>query len=177
MRSLCFIAVIAFLALAGCGQSGPSGELARQGQEFLLPAEPAGAVGILDYREAAGDLKTGEAASAGSDVVLWGKVGGAAQTWSPLSAEFFISDPTCELEAGGHVCHDDNCPFCKNKQHKNQDGLAVVVLTDPAGNVPAVDARKLLPLEKGQMIVVRGQAEIDSTGQLLVRASGVYLRR
>ena len=171
MRSLSFVALIAALALAGCTGSSPSGELARQGQQFLLTTEPEGAVGILDYREAA------EAKAPEGDIVLWGKVGGAAQTWSPLSAEFFISDPTHELEGGGHVCHDDNCPFCKNKQHKNQDALAVVVLTDRDGKVPAVDARRLLPLAQGQMIVVRGQAEIEPTGQLVVRASGVYLRR
>jgi hypothetical protein len=147
--------------------------LARQGQQFLLAAEPEGAVGILDYREAA----IGEKLPAKTDVVLWGKVGGAAQTWSPLSAEFFISDPTHDLDAGGHVCQDDNCPFCKNKQHQNQDALAVVVLTDRDGKVPAVDVRRLLPLENGQMVVVRGQADIDPAGQLVVRASGVYLRR
>ena len=45
------------------------------------------------------------------------------------------------------------------------------------GRVPAAPARKLLPLEEGQIVVVRGQAEVNSLGVLVVRATGLSIRR
>jgi hypothetical protein len=52
-----------------------------------------------------------------------------------------------------------------------------VSLIDDRGQVPPVDARTLLPLEEGQMVVVRGRAEVNSLGLLVVRATGLYLRK
>jgi hypothetical protein len=110
------------------------------------------------------------------DVVLWGRIGGKKQTWSPQSAEFVLADPTFALAAGDHECTDDNCPFCKNKSNA-ADAEAIVSLVDESGKVPAVAVRQLLPLEEGQLVVVRGQAEVNSLGVLVVRANGVYLRK
>ena len=162
------IFVAGSLLLAGCGGSSIAGQpkLAAAGQKFLLAEEPADAIGILEYREAE---------TPPADVVLWGKIGGGKQVWSPTSAEFLLIDPTYELEAGGHVCTSDNCPFCKGKDEKDK-AQAIVSLVDGEGRVPQVEARKLLPLAEGQMVVVRGQAEVNSLGQLVVRAQGVYLR-
>ena len=52
-----------------------------------------------------------------------------------------------------------------------------VLFTGGDGKVPQVDARKLLPLEEGQMVVVSGRAEVNAIGQLVVHARGLYLRR
>lgn len=162
-------------SLAGCGARSDAGQadLLAAGTRFLLPEEPQGAVGILEHRES---VPAGEEPPQLREVVLWGKIGGKKQTWSGDSAEFVISDPTFALAAGDHVCQDDNCPFCKDK-HDRASAEAIVSLVDDQGQVPAVDARKLLGLEEGQMVVVCGQAEVNSLGLLTVRASGLYVRR
>jgi hypothetical protein len=154
--------------LAGCSLGGgPTTDLAESGKRFLLAEEPGEVIGILDYRDAPPEK---------AEVALLGRIGGTKQTWSASSAEFVMSDPTHEPDTTGHVCTNDNCPFCKGKQPPSQ-AHAIVMLTDDAGRVPAVDARRLLPLAEGQLVVVRGQAEVNPIGQLVVKARGVYLRR
>jgi hypothetical protein len=157
------------LTVAGCGENvSSSPDLAAAGAHFLLVEEPAEVTGILDYREAKTEL---------AEVALLGKIGGGNPTWSPDSAMFLVSDPSHEVASDDqHQCKDGNCPFCKGKSGAEQ-AQAVVMLTDENGEVPAVDARKLLPLEEGQMVVVRGRPEINAVGQLVVHARGVYVRR
>ena len=73
--------------------------------------------------------------------------------------------------------HDaEACPFCRAEKKKQLASTALVQVVDAEGQVPAVDARKLLGLEEGQTIVVRGEAQIDGLGNLAVRAAGVYVR-
>lgn len=179
MRSFLIFAWLVGCALhAGCGASSTAGnpELAAVGQQFLLAEEPAGAIGILEFREETA-AATEEVSSEPQDIVLLGKIGGGGQaTWSPTSAEFMLIDPTFELEAGDHVCTDGNCPFCKGKDEKDK-AQAIVSLVGADGRVPAAPVRKLLPLEEGQIVVVRGQAEVNSLGVLVVRASGLAVRR
>lgn len=162
--------VLAVIILAvGCAKQdvAPSGELAEVGKQFLLTEEPAGAVGILDFREAASETK---------DVTLFGRIGGGTPVWSPESAMFLISDPTQALEdESGHVCKGDNCPFCKGKTDAKQ-AQAIAMLTTVDGKVPPVDARKLLPLAEGQIVVVQGRPETNAVGQLVVHVRGIYLR-
>lgn len=179
MRSFLIAAWLVGCGLhAGCGANSAAGqpELAAQGQQFLLADEPVGAIGILEFREETPTEADGDS-PAPRDIVLLGKIGGGGNaTWSPNSAEFMLIDPTFELEAGDHVCTDGNCPFCKGKDEKDK-AQAIVSLVGTDGRVPAAPARKLLPLEEGQIVVVRGQAEVNSLGVLVVRASGLSIRR
>jgi hypothetical protein len=171
MGAKALLAWSAFVTLlAGCSTQvdAPRPELLALGQQFLLTEEPGGATGILDYRES----KTEP-----SDVTLLGRIGGGKPTWSVDSAMFLLSDPTQAIaDESHHECHDDNCPFCKGKTRPD-DSRAIVLLTGADGRVPAVDARKMLPLAEGQMVVVSGRAEINSLGQLVVHARGLYVRR
>ena len=165
-----WISIVGCALFLGCGGATnvPQAEHARLGQQFLLATEPENAIGILDYREAQ---------AAAAEVTLVGRIGGGNPTWSPESAMFLISDPSLALpESGAHECHGDNCPFCKGKSGAEQ-AQAVAMLTDDQGQVPRVDARKLLPLSEGQMVVVRGRPEINAVGQLVVHVSGLYVRR
>ncbi len=164
MRRWAIVAVIT-AAFSGACARGP--EHAELGRQFLLPDEPAGAIGIIDYHES--EPKA-------TDVTLVGQIGLKNLKWSTQSAMFLLIDPTAEMAAGGHVCHDDNCPFCKGKKEALQS-KAIVMLVDSTGQVPPMDARKLLPLEEGQTAVVSGRAETDEAGQLVVHAKGIYLRR
>jgi hypothetical protein len=161
-------ALLLAAVLPGCSTSDAGdSKLAAEGARFLLAEEPAGAMGILDFREEQ---------PPGDDIALFGRIGGASPVWSNESAEFVISDPTHQAAADDHACHSDNCPFCKNKQEPNHS-LAIVMLTGDDGRVPAASARRLLPLEEGQLVVVRGAAEVNAIGQLVVRARGVYIRQ
>lgn len=160
--------------LAGCSAKTNSPQVtvehAELGQQFLLAEEPNGVLGILDYREAAAGDAEGK-----TEVALLGRIGGGNPTWSSQSASFLVSDPSHEV-AAEHVCTSDNCPFCKGKKGEDKS-QAIVMLTGAGDRVPAYDARKLLPLEEGQMVVVRGRAEINALGQLIVHARGLYVRR
>jgi hypothetical protein len=146
----------------------PRPELVQMGRQFLLAEEPEGATGIIDYRESKAEP---------AEVTLLGRIGGGKPVWATDSAMFLLSDPTQTIAAESHhECHDDNCPFCKGKE-KPDDSKAIVMLTDAEGRVPAMDARKMLPLAEGQIVVVSGWAEINSLGQLVVHARGLYVRR
>jgi hypothetical protein len=158
------LAIVGAGLLAGCAR-GP--EHADLGRRFLLSEEPVGAMGIIDYHESE---------SKASDVTLVGQVGFKNLKWSTQSAMFLLIDPTEAMEMGGHVCNDENCPFCKGKKGALQS-RAIVMLVDDKGQVPPMDARKLLPLAEGQTAVISGQAETDEAGQLVVHARGIYLRR
>jgi|GEM_PF-2266891 len=154
--------------LAGCSSRSEAGQAPLpEGKQFLLTEEPDNLLGILEFRE------SGETTS--DDLVLLGRIGGGKQIWSPTSAEFMLTDPSYQPPEGKHVCVDDNCPFCKDK-HDTTSSTAIVMLTDAQGNVPKVDARRLLPLKEGQLVVVRGPAEINAIGQLIIKARGVHVR-
>src|SRR3954468_13943053 len=102
MKSLQLSAAgICLMLLAGCTQHS---EISAAGKRFVLADEPAGAQGILDYRESKAEA---------GDVSLVGRVGLDKLKWSNQSAMFVITDPSEALDPGHHECHDENCPFCK----------------------------------------------------------------
>jgi hypothetical protein len=159
------------LCLAGCSAESAAKEqqLAALGAQFRLAEEPTGAISVLEFRES-GQTEC-------DDLVLLGRIGGGKACVSATSAEFLMRDPAHDIAAGDdHECHSENCPFCKNKQSADHS-LAIVMLTQQNDQVPAVGAGRLLQLAEGQMVVVRGRAEINAIGQLVVRANGVYVRQ
>jgi hypothetical protein len=170
--------VLLGLLLAGCGSTSVDDARSAGGSAaaFLLTEEPSGARGVLEIR---GDLEAGDPAAA-VDIVLVARIGGAEGfTWDPARAAFTVQD----LSAAEHAKvdeapqHDaDACPFCRAEKKKRLASTALVEVVDAQGNVPAVDARKLLGLAEGQTVVVRGKAQIDSLGNLAVRAAGVFVR-
>lgn len=154
----------------GCGRApgGPDPRFATERALYLLSAEPSGALPVLDARE---EL------SCDGAVTLVGQVGGATEPLSPHKASFVIADPT--LADDGHDGHEcgDNCPFCKRKQENQAHGLALVEIVDPDGKVVPIGAAALFGLEVDQTVVVQGRAEVDSLGNLVVKAPGLYIRR
>jgi hypothetical protein len=165
MNAFKFIAATFTVAIyVGCVEQS---QISSQGQRFVLADEPAGAQGILDYRESK---------PVAGEVSLIGRVGLATLKWSNQSAMFVITDPSEALDPGQHVCNDENCPFCKAKA-AGHPSRAIVMLIGDDGQVPAVPAKKLLPLEEGQTVVVSGHAEINEQGDLVVHAKRLYVRR
>src|SRR4051812_40809803 len=84
--------LLALLA-AGCGvandvpppPSTPAPAASADGGQYRLPAEPAGARGVLQVRKEAKD---------GEDVVVVGRVGGSAKPFVAGRASFTIVDPS-----------------------------------------------------------------------------------
>jgi hypothetical protein len=113
-------------------------------------------------------------------LVLVGRVGaGAETTWDPGKAAFVVTDSAAAAEAhhqaAGHS--HDNCPFCQAKAKKQPAPIALVKLVDSDGQVVPIDARKLLAIKERQLVVVRGVGQIDSVGNLVVAADGIFTRR
>jgi len=162
------VMVLLFAVSAGCGSSDAhlSPQIKKTRERLVLSSEPKDILGILEVREAG--VPEGEFA-------LLGRIGGVAQPWSPGEAAFIMSDPVVEV-ANDHVCSGD-CAFCKKKKEKQPDPWAIVQFADETGNVLPIDARKLLDVEESQTVVVHGHASVDSIGNLVMSARGIYIRR
>ena len=170
---------LALAALTSCQRAdvGGNAQADAAGAIYLLNEEPPGARGVLDIRA---DLEASETPEAPVDVTLVAHVGGVeGLTWDPARAAFLVLDLASVENAEPQEEHQhdaDNCPFCRAKKKKLLASTALVQIVDPEGNVPAMDARKLLGLKEGQTVVVRGAAKIDALGNLAVRAAGIYVR-
>jgi hypothetical protein len=170
MRTRC-LTILGLLCTAcvtiGCdAQRGGGGAAMKdEAAKFLLSDEPDHALCISEAREAATD---------GREIVLFGRIGGVADPWTPGQAAFVIVDPTADM-GHDHQC-DDGCAFCRNKTDPTST-VALVRFLDAGGDVLPVDSRKLFKLSAGQMVVVRGQAVIDPLGHLMISATGMYVRR
>lgn len=163
------IALVVAIGCEGTSNSATSVDLAEQQEKYLMADEPDGAQSILAVRE---QLQEGE------NYVLFGRVGGVPDPWSPGKAAFVMADPVAqmELESDGHTCND-GCAFCKKKEGHPSRHLATVRVIDEAGKVVSIDARQLLDLDADDMVVVRGRVETDKLGNLIVHADGVHIRR
>jgi hypothetical protein len=171
------IALVALSSLGGCQRSEDPAVLAHR-RQYLLTSEPPGAVSVAAARAAA--------AQQSQPMVLAGRVGATAgATWDPGKAAFVISDaaapastaadPASHSHAGGEL--HDNCPFCQAKRARQPDPVALVQVLDESGAVLPIDARRLFGLREQQPVVVRGTAQIDGLGNLVVAADGIYLAR
>ena len=173
------MAVAPWGGLVGCHSTAPgtSGGAAG-GEKYLLATEPSPAQSVVETRGAL------EGKSAAQEVVLVGRIDGLSQpTWDPQRAAFMLADLSLEAKPETGEAHDEtpkhdaeNCPFCKAKTKKELSGLAMIEVIDEQDAVVPVDARKLLGLKSGQVVVVRGQGQVDDLGNLVVRASGLFVR-
>ncbi|MCA9169095.1 MAG: hypothetical protein KDB23_15580 [Planctomycetales bacterium] len=187
--------------MIGC-QAADDPKIVALRSQYRLTSEPTGAVGILAAREQmlpestdaaadatpnAADLQADTAATEPQSlgptepepVVLVGRIGGGSKpTWDEGRAAFVMMDTASEAAGHDHggPGHDDNCPFCKAAKH-GADGSAFVQFVDDEGNVVPVDARKLLAVQEGQLVVVQGTGMIDELGNLVVNANGIYSRQ
>ena len=131
----------------------------------MLADEPAGATSILAAKKTL---------PADGEVTLIGTIGaGDDDPFEKNQAAFFLS----ELPDHDHAGHDAaNCPFCKHRAAETP--RVVVQFVDDAGQVLPIDSRQLLGVEKGQVVVVRGQGQLnDALDLLVVTASGIHIRR
>ncbi|MEQ8846813.1 hypothetical protein [Botrimarina sp.] len=171
--SLTLVAAAAVPFATGCGSaSNASTQSAKpaasiDGDQFLLADEPGGAVGVIEARENTSD---------GDEVVLVGRIGGAADPWIEGRAAFTLLDPSMAVvdeSAGmgeGQLCTADCCAT------ERQACTALVKFVDGSGALVRVGARELLGVEQGDMVVVRGTAKRDDSGNFQLLATGLHAR-
>ena len=170
MRNLWLVCGLSGLlaATAGCGTGGnpPSQAGAGQGpaaSTYRLTAEPAGAKGVIETRQAAKDNDA---------VTLVGRVGGGEKPFVEGAAAFDIVDLSVQ------PC-EDGCPtpwdYCC-KLDALPSSRASIRVVDAEGRPVAEDARQLLAIKELSTVVVHGRAKRDGQGNLTVLADGVYVK-
>lgn len=178
IRIACLTAmgVLASFLAVGCQQAADAlpAHLAPLRAKYLLADEPADALGVADAFAAADSQP---------ELVLVGQIPASPEPWTKGRALFLVADPgVCSVD-GGHDAHacGDGCPFCAKKKEGQPDPLAqtlaVVQFVDEQGQVLPHDARQLFGIETDQVVVVRGRAQVDGLGRLVVSANGLYVRR
>jgi hypothetical protein len=174
-RRALLLGLAAGLGLSGCQQSTPAIDnkaLDELRSRYVLNSEPEGVEGVLDVQEGYEQPR---------DVVLVGQIGGIDNPWTTGKAAFVMADPVVIAEAANsdpHECDDPGCKFCqKKKNDKLNEGLAIVRFIDQRGELVDVDARQLFRVKGQETVIVRGRAEIDGLGCLVVLADGLYVRR
>lgn len=164
-----FLAALVAIVCVGCsGNPSPTAPSASTepevGQKFVAKTEPAGAVGVGAARESA---KTDE------EVVLVGRIGGSEKPFVDGVAAFTIVDPKVP-----HCAADEGCEtpwdYCC-KQNDVKDNIATVKVVDGTKTV-ATDAKKLLGVKELNVVVVKGKAKRDESGNLTVLADQVFVK-
>ncbi len=163
-RSYISLALLICLPLAvGCGHA--TADVSQVvNSEYLLKAEPTGALDVIDLREQAQD---------GQAVVVLGRIGGGIAPWVDGRAAFMLVDERVQPSCGDEQC-GEGCAKCAQEL---ADATTLVKFVDPAGKVLAVDARQLLGVQERQTVVIRGVAHRDPAGSVSVSATGLYIRK
>ncbi|QDV73743.1 hypothetical protein [Botrimarina mediterranea] len=179
MHSTLLFGLLGTVTAVGCGTAADSGKsiptttrvsnaaASIDASHYKLAEEPEGAVGVIAARESAED---------GAPLVLVGRIGGAANPWIDGRAAFTLLDPSMSVVANGQdsgeteLCLDDCCAVDR------QNCTTLVKVVDGQGKLVAVDSRELLGVKESDMVVVKGTAQKDKSGNFVMLASGVYIR-
>ena len=167
-RKLLVLAALALggAHLAGCGNATPPTTSVPRNVDarYLLPSEPSGALGVVDFKEKA---KSGE------EVVVVGRIGGGVMPWIEGRAAFLLVD-----EGAPMPCEDDQCgPECKHCAQEIAECTTVVKFMDEQGKTLSIDSRELLGIKEEETVVVRGEASRDNEGSVALKASSIFVRR
>ena len=136
--------------------------------KYVLADEPDGAIGVIEARKTAAN---------GDPVIVVGRIGGATNPWIEGRAAFMLLDASMVIvadgteSADGEICMDECCAT------ERAGTTTLVKVVDDGGKVLAVDARQLLGVNADDMVVVSGKASKDDSGNFVVLASGVHVRR
>lgn len=171
-RATLLSCVSAGLLAIGCekpvatGPAAPTTTSAPAGSAYLLSAAPAGAIGIIEAREATQD---------GEPVVVVGRIGGSVDPWVEGLAAFSLVDLSLKS------CSDiegDTCPtpwdYCCESNVAASQTLVKVV--DESGSIIEADAQEYLGLKPLHTLVVQGTAQRDESGNLTILASRIFVQ-
>jgi hypothetical protein len=176
MRTMIFAAMfgIAVPFISGCGDATDAGSISGttsnsiDGSRFLLSEEPDDAIGVIEARESAVH---------GGQITVVGRIGGTTTPWVNGRAAFMLLDASMVMVAEGtdsgegEICTGDCC--AAERAHATM----LVKILDENGRVLAADSRQLLGLAENDMVVVRGKATKDKSGNVAVVGDAVFIRR
>jgi hypothetical protein len=123
------------------------------------------------------------------EVAMVGQIGGLANPWEETQPEFpfssnfavfFLADPQAVAEHAeeGHVhAPGEECAFCAAHAEENSEQFAMIRLLDDKGKIIPIDVREMFDLTDNDTVVVRGSAQIVEGGMLVVKATGIYVRK
>lgn len=165
------LSVLAVAISIGCGRSTEPRTMATavsiDSKKYLLQEEPDGAIGVIAARESAED---------GKPLVMVGRIGGTANPWIDGRAAFTLLDASMSVVAEGEEGENAICTeACCDDLRK--DCTALVKFVDAQGSVIPVDSRQLLGVKESDMLVVEGKAQKDKTGNFVMLANRIYIRR
>jgi hypothetical protein len=199
-------AMIVVATVAGCGAKPVDPESLAWRKKFLITEEPAAAMTLTELAARLGARPDGDAQSTdagptdagptdadpqatelanaqpaesgadggGAQVSVIGRIfAGQLEPWDPGKAAFLIAELPDEGHGEGHDA--DNCPFCKRKAARAP--TAMVQFVDDSGAVIPIDARKLLGVEKQDVVVIVGKAVPGDLNSMVIRATGLYRRQ
>ncbi|TWU22735.1 hypothetical protein [Bythopirellula polymerisocia] len=178
MKQFPFVPLLILLSLPlaiGCGSAGESTATAPiatpvsiDGSKFLLAEEPEDAVGVIEARESSED---------GKSLALVGRIGGSTNPWIEGRAAFMLLDASMSVVAEGEDCEDGEICTGDCCATERLECTALVKLVDAEGKLVSVDSRELLGLKESDLIVVKGQAKKDESGNFVMLAKSIYIRR
>ena len=155
--------------LVGCGDgTADPPKMAIDAAPYLLEEPPSAAQEVSVVHESTGDSK---------EIVVVGKIGGSLNPWIEGRAAFNIVDRKVKscLDIPGDDCPTPWDYCCSQADLPGATVLVKVVGED--GRLLAADARQLFGVKELQTVIVRGTASKDKQGNLVVLASGLYIKR
>ena len=169
-----FVSVTTIALCTGCGTTPSSSSTPHvttasvDASQYKLIDEPEGAVGVISARQSAVN---------GAPLVLVGRIGGSANPWIDGRAAFMLLDASMSVVAEGENSGEDELcggDCCANER---LNCTTLVKVVDDQGQLVPVDSRKLLGLKESDMLVVQGTAQKDKSGNFVMLAKGVYVRK
>lgn len=170
------ISLLALFLFAGCGgptpaepnsDSSPSPGPTIDASQYLLNAEPEGAVSVIAAREGAKD---------GENIVITGRIGGDVDPWIAGMAAFRIADLSAK------PCNEkmaDKCPtpwdYCCEADIGKK--ILLVEFQSDGGRPLAAGAKELFDVKELDTVVIKGKAKRDPDGNLTVLASTMYVKK
>lgn len=161
----CLSLCLALLS-SGCGDQ-VDGDVAAQRRKWLSAAEPTGAQPISDIKSkrSSGELK------AGSEVVVRARINaGEISPWTQNQAAFLVTDATGHDGDENHDPHQ--CPFCRRDI---RDHMALVRFRADDGKTVPMDARELLGVAEGELLVVQGTIDQADAEELVINAVRLHV--
>jgi len=168
------LAALVCVCFIGCDRKpGTDTDIDSAATKYMLVSEPANALTPTEVKEA---FESSETES--MPVLIAGRIGTADSpdvAFVAGEATFLMTQLPDEEHAGGDPEHASTCPFCKRKLANAPQ--VMVRFVDDQGDPIKQGAAELLHLQKGDAVVIKGNAVfLEATGMIEVTAEGIYKR-
>lgn len=150
----------------GADGSTPDPVALAEGRRALLEQEPAGAIGVLETRKQAQD---------GDAVVVVGRIAGSREPFVSGRCSFSITDLSIMPCAEGEGCPTPwDC--CCTPKEELLPATAQVKFVDANGKSLNAGAKEVFGVKELTVVVIKGKAARDESGNLTVIGNGLYAR-